>query len=251
MSDKVAGMKDLLLLILRLLRRGGLRAVVGLLLGLARLVCLAETELPNPLPRFDQSWRVDSFQADAGLTGHTVADLAFETNGTLWAATTAGLYRFDGYRWARFGTNDGLPSLNVSCVLVTREGKLWVGTDKGAGVFDGNRYHSQGSETNLAGPSVRRIAEDRDGTVWFCSHLWPDGVVRAGLASYKDGIWTVYRKAQGLPHDHVLNYFGSAEDEHYVVTSGGLAYKEGSRWVISSINENLPETPWCISGSLR
>jgi len=249
MSCKMRGMNDLLLLILRLLRRRGLRAVVELFLGLGLLVCAGATELPAPIQRFDQSWRVDSFQADAGLSRFSVQNLAFETNGTLWVASSAGLHRFDGYRWAHFGTAEGLPSINVWSVLVTRRGDLWVGTDKGAGVFNGRTFDGRGSEGHLAGPSVRRMAEDPDGTIWFCSHLWPNGVSRAGLTSLREGTWTVYRKDSGLPDDHILSYYRSSDGRQYAITSAGIACKEGNLWVPSTINARVPETPWSLAST--
>jgi len=225
-------------------------ALLGMLLsGLDLMVCGAELELPSPVQRFDQSWRVDSFQVDAGLSRFSVQNLAFETNGTLWVASSAGLHRFDGYRWAHFGTAEGLPSMNVWSVLVTHRGDLWVGTDKGAGVFNGRTFDARGSEGHLAGPSVRRMVKDPDGTIWFCSHLWPDGVSRAGLTSLKDGVWTVYRKDSGLPDDHILSYYRSSDGRQYAITSAGIACKEGNRWVPSTINARVPETPWSLAST--
>lgn len=92
--------------------------VIPILAGIGSLVIFTQAEIlpvaEQPLQIFDQAWRISSFQEDADLSRIGFQDLAFETNGVLWAATSAGLYRYDGYGWKRFATNVGLPSLNVS-----------------------------------------------------------------------------------------------------------------------------------------
>jgi len=176
-----------------------------------------------------QPWRVASFLEDANLEGRGIFQIDFETDGTAWIAASDGLYRYDGYRWERFTSADGLPSDYVRSVEVTRDGTLWVGTDRGAGIFDGKTFDTRGSEDHLPGPSVRRIVEDPDGTVWFCCDQWPPSRIRSGLARYRAGSWDTWGSADGLPSDYVSDVFRDSRGEQFVLTRRGLAAFEGDR----------------------
>ena len=170
-----------------------------------------------------QPWHVTSFVEEARLQGGAVFMIDFEADGIVWVAASDGLYRYDGYRWQRYTTADGLPSNYVRCVRVTRDAELWVGTDRGAGVFDGRTFDPRGSQGNLAGPSVRRIREDPDGTLWFACDHWPPGDVSAGLTRYRDGSWKSWHVADGLPSDYVSDVFRDSSGSHFILTRRGLA----------------------------
>jgi PAS domain S-box-containing protein len=180
--------------------------------------------------RRDQPWQVASLLDETGARRPFVFGLEFEKNGTAWLATNIGLLRYDGFDWRRFTTADGLPSDFVRSVLITRDGVLWVGTGHGAGVFDGTHFDARGSTAGLAGPSVRRMVEDPDGTIWFCSDRWPDTSIPGGLTSLKDGVWRRYGTADGLPHDHLLNYYRDSRERQFALTIHGLSQKIGDRW---------------------
>jgi hypothetical protein len=172
---------------------------------------------------------VTSFLEDADILGRGIFYLDFEADGTVWIAASDGLYRYDGYRWDRYTSADGLPSDYVRSVRVTRDGKLWVGTDRGAGLFDGETFDSAGTEAHLAGPSVRRIVEDPDGTLWFCCDQWPPANVPAGLTRYRDGTWKTWRAEHGLPSDYVSDVFRDGKGRHWILTRRGLALFDGER----------------------
>jgi len=186
-----------------------------LLLGLASNLASAQglDRGDRALEEPTQPWRVTSFVEDANLQGSGIFFVDFEADGTVWVAASNGLYRYDGYRWDRYTSTDGLPSDYVRSVRVTRDGKLWVGTDRGAVLFDGETFDPRGSESHLAGPSVRRIIEDPDGTVWFCCDQWPPADVPAGLTRLRDGTWQSWTTEDGLPSDYVSDVFSGGRVE--------------------------------------
>ncbi|MCZ6674714.1 MAG: hypothetical protein O7C75_17435, partial [Verrucomicrobia bacterium] len=53
----------------------------------------------------------------------------------------------------------------------------------------------------------------------------------SGLSAYRDGKWTIYQEADGLPSDYVNDYFRDSQGRQFVLTSKGLAQKEGNRWI--------------------
>ncbi len=201
-------------------------------LGLA--ACLAGAP-PPPVPvEREAPWRIASFVADAGVARRMVFDVAFETDNTAWFAGSDGLYRYDGYRWQRFGTTNGLPSSLIRTVSVTRDGSIWVGTDKGAGVFTGTSFDRRGTEGKLAGPSVRRIVETADGSLWFCCDRWPDATTPGGLTRLRGGDFRTYGVDDGLPTDHLLDLFEQSNGRVIALTGSGPAVRAGDRWTLLS-----------------
>ncbi len=160
--------------------------------------------IASPQPHVDSNWQIHDYLEDADILYKSIFHIDFESNGTAWIATTNGLYRYDGYRWQQFTEKDGLPSRFIRSVLVTHDNTLWVGTDRGAGIYNGTTFRTDLSELNLAGPSVRRMVEESDGTIWFCCDPWKDDTISGGLTSKKDGVWTTYREADGLPSKYVM-----------------------------------------------
>jgi len=175
-------------------------------------------------------WRLVNFAGDAGVHRRQVFNVAFQPDNTAWFAVSDGLYRYDGYRWSRFTTADGLPSSFIRTVTVTRGGVLWVGTDQGAGVFSQGRFDPAGTEGRLAEPNVRRIVEGPDGALWFCCDRWPDPGARGGLTRLKDGVARTFGHADGLPSDHLVNLTILRDGTPIAVTPRGLAALHGDRW---------------------
>jgi PAS domain S-box-containing protein len=183
-------------------------------------------EVPSP----EAPWRLADFTADAGIQRRQVFDVAFETNKVAWFAVSDGLYRYDGYRWTRYTTEDGLPSGFVRTVSVTRDGSVWIGTDNGAGVFNGKGFDRRGTEGRLSGPNVRRIVEGPDGALWFCCDRWPNPGDPGGLTRMKDGVFRSFGKEDGLPSDNLVNLFVRRDGTPLAMTAKGIAAGSGERW---------------------
>ncbi|HOW65855.1 MAG TPA: PAS domain S-box protein [Candidatus Paceibacterota bacterium] len=190
----------------------------------------AAVSSPVPLER-EAPWRIASFAKDAGVARRMVFDMAFQTNHTAWFAVSDGLYRYDGYRWRRFTTADGLPSSFIRTVAVSPDDSLWVGTDKGAGVFRETTFDPRGTDSKLAGPNVRRIVKTTDGSLWFCCDRWPDTDKTGGLTRLRNGVFRTYGLADGLPSDHVLNLFEQSNGRLIALTLIGPAVQMGETWI--------------------
>ena len=64
---------------------------------------------------------------DGWSVGHGLIKLVQDQEGTIWAATNAGLERFDGNRWRQAGKEWNFPALPTS-LFVDHKGTLWVST---------------------------------------------------------------------------------------------------------------------------
>lgn len=109
-----------------------------------------------------------------GLAAAHVSRILQDRRGFLWFATNDGLSRFDGFRFARVGRNEGLPSQAVADVLETDPGVYWVAT--GAGIA---RCEFESRPARGGGPTGpgRACATYRLGSALAVNHV---------LALYRD-----------------------------------------------------------------
>ena len=188
-----------------LMRDAGARLWVGTRAGLARF-----TSDGRPL---------DTLPAFATLQ---VNGLLEQADGTVWVASSGGLYRVRGDAVLRFGAAEGLDAQRVRYLLQARDGTLWVGTEKGL-------YHQQ------QGRFVEVPVDGKTDVLVTCLLQLPDG--RLAVGSYERGLhvlgpdgWQHWGAAQGLPSQSV--YFlgisgewliGAGADGVYRVALSGLA----------------------------
>ena len=98
---------------------------------------------------------------------------------------------------------------------------------------------------------MRRIRPTADGTTWFCSDKWPNRTFTGGLTALRHGQWRVYRARDGLPSDHVYNFFEDSKRRGFALTDKGVAQKTGESWrrVIDEAVWDLVETTnGCVMG---
>jgi ligand-binding sensor domain-containing protein len=144
-------------------------------------------------------------------------------DGTLWVGTNgAGLIRFKDRAVHMFTTGDGLPSDVVMAVLATHDGRLWVGTNCGGlALFDGRRFHSYLDKERLTG-CIYSLAEDGNGDLWI-------GTYHGGVFRLRDGQFTQFSKAQGLPTDIVHGLVSAHDGSLWMATpSGAIRMQAGN-----------------------
>jgi ligand-binding sensor domain-containing protein len=82
---------------------------------------------------------------------------------------TAGLFRFDGWRFEPFRSlsGDPLPSNNIHALFAPPAGGLWIGyTFGGCSFLNKGRLTNYTSDGDPSGGSVNVFAQDRDGVLW-------------------------------------------------------------------------------------
>ncbi|HEX4320014.1 MAG TPA: two-component regulator propeller domain-containing protein [Acidobacteriaceae bacterium] len=141
--------------------------------------------------------------------------------GGLWIGTDRGLFFSDGNGLARPDVPASAGPLQILALCKDREANLWAGTDHGliritpAGVVSIDLL-SQG-----LGNAVTAIAEDSDGDIWYGGSQ--------GLERLRDGMFTTYSIAQGLPSENNGPvYIDSEGRTWFAPLSGGLYWlKQG------------------------
>ena len=113
-----------------------------------------------------QEGRVTAYGQSDGLDNVSVIRIREDRQGTIWAATQLGLYRFDGARWERLGAEAGLTGGPVLTAHEDRGGALWVSTLNG--LFrdnDGDEPYKFELVDRTA--RIREISQSSNGSVWI------------------------------------------------------------------------------------
>jgi signal transduction histidine kinase/ligand-binding sensor domain-containing protein len=133
---------------------------------------------------------------------------------------------FAEYRVENWSTEQGLPYKTVRSVRQTRDGYLWAATSDGLARFDGVRFtvFNTANSPGLVTNSLGIMTETDDGSLWI-------GTDNRGLIRYRNGIFTNFSTAEGLPSDGVwsLQYFPT-ENLLRVRTTEGLACFDGEKF---------------------
>jgi ligand-binding sensor domain-containing protein/signal transduction histidine kinase len=124
-----------------------------------------------------------------GLERIQIGDIAEDTCGKLWLATTSGMYVMgkDGtVQW--ISKPDGLPSDYVNTLLAAKDGKVWTGTRSGLALLrDGCTAGAPGVQRVFPADLVQNVlalAEGSDGTLWL-------GTAASGITRLPPGVGSI------------------------------------------------------------
>jgi signal transduction histidine kinase/ligand-binding sensor domain-containing protein len=175
----------------------------------------------NGIVRLSQSF-VDIETSLEGLTEEGVRALTVADDGSVWAATTYGLNRFEGTRRTVYDHQQTM------ALHADRSGALWFATTQGVSRF------SRGSFSQMADVSLDRVVAmttDRDGRLWVCSGA--QGVFQLSGRQ-------LARVESGLPQKPCSTVYSDRASRVWVgFTTGGVAVLDGATWRAYSEKEGL------------
>jgi PAS domain S-box-containing protein len=129
-------------------------------------------------------------------------------------------------------TEQGLPEDSATSMVQTPDGYLWFGTFNGLVRFDGVKLtiFDRSNTPQLPSPGIVNLHLDRSGRLWVSTLL--------GMATVKDGVWTVYRESSGWIGNYVRFFAESASGQMYFTTFDGKVLRfHADRF------EELPQPP--------
>jgi ligand-binding sensor domain-containing protein len=126
--------------------------------------------------RLTKEWH----QAD-GLPSDVIYDVAKDSNGAMWVATSNGPARRAGARFEP--VTSGLPVSATTVLLPTRGGDLYIGTLRGIARFDHERWVAVPDTHEFGRDRVVSAVEGPNGSLWFAkeraiTRLLPDGTTQ-------------------------------------------------------------------------
>lgn len=166
----------------------------------------------------DQSQEQRGFTGDQNLTTRFVRNIAIDIDGSVWFATPAGAFRYQGQMWVADmqGESADDPRNFINDLLVDRSGILWVATG-GGGVR--RKQGENGPETVYsaeegATAGALTLEEDIRGAIWVGGFN--------GLHRYTAGVWTTPIAEASLPYPVVTTLVAEGS-WLWIGTEAGLA----------------------------
>jgi signal transduction histidine kinase/ligand-binding sensor domain-containing protein len=150
------------------------------------------------------------------LTDTKINTLLAADGGGLWVGTDSGLIFLDSTGLAKPVLPSSIKQVQVFAMIRDRETNLWVGTDHGLiRITAAGAVSLGGLADQTLGNDVTAICEDREGGIWF-------GGPR-GLERLRDGMFTTYSTAEGLPSENEGPVYVDSEGRTWFAPhSGGL-----------------------------
>ena len=202
--------------------------------------------------------QAQGFSEADGVALGSVTGLAEDHQHTIWAVSTAGLFRFDGARWQKLGPRHGFSGESALSLFVDETGALFVGTATGVFRFSEGTERVEPVSTSI--DDVLGLSGDAAGNVWTTDPVV--GFARLGedmgarrtrtpgigsrvlhdrhgslwVGTLGQGLWRVRRPgaepdatveqatvATGLPSNRVLALFEGREGNIWAGTFEGLS----------------------------
>jgi signal transduction histidine kinase/ligand-binding sensor domain-containing protein len=150
---------------------------------------------------------------------------------SLFPAEAWAQYRFD--HWM---TEQGLPQNSVLAITQTRDGYLWLATYNGLVRFDGVRFTVFDNNNTQAFRTSRipDLYEDPSGALWIST-------VMGGVLRYQNGIFMVFTRQQGLPHDNIIAVQSGPDGTPLIFTEAGAVWWRAGRFVPYEVQGSFEE----------
>jgi signal transduction histidine kinase/ligand-binding sensor domain-containing protein/ActR/RegA family two-component response regulator len=177
-------------------------------------------------------------QTPPGASGHELY-FRFLTDhlGRVWVGSMIGAFCWDGGKWTRFTTADGLKSNGVTNFAETPDGAIWMGYREPVGLsrltFPGGKLHFEhfNRSTGMASDYVVFLGVDTRGTLWVGTD---DGIDMYGGGSLgrEPAAWTHFGRDDGLVWDDCAAgaFLAEADGTLWIGTLKGLSrYRASGR----------------------
>ncbi len=162
----------------------------------------------------------------------TVVTQLEESQGRLWAGTSAGLFYRQGDAWLRHEGGAPLSSAPIESMLEDADGNLWVGMVQDLARLQAGRLAELVTSPG-AGPSVRAMFEDREGNLWLGSQ-WE------GLTRLWNGWTRRYGPREGLEDSTLWSVARGPDGRIWAGTNSGLSVMDNGRFRQVLAGTDLP-----------
>ncbi|MFH1761217.1 MAG: PorV/PorQ family protein [bacterium] len=151
-----------------------------------------------------------------------VTALAVEQTGRLWVGTEKGVYLYDGKKWRRYSTSDGLVDDTVTTIAISLN-NIWVGTRHGASLYKGGLWKSYTREDGLSDNYITSIEFGVGKTVWIGT--------KNGLNKFRGGgRFTIIDTSVGLLESNIKGLSMDSERNLWIAMNSTVTRLKGKKW---------------------
>ena len=134
-----------------------------------------------------------------------------------------GLYRYDGYNWKLFTTEDGLVKNEICAITLSLDGIAYFGSyDQGVSQFDGKNWKTYQTDDQLLTNLAETLAASPDGSIWV-------GGVQ-GASRFDGKAWITYQQLGALKNNSVDLLYLEPDGIAWFGNSTGVARFDGDSW---------------------
>jgi len=159
---------------------------------------------------------VTSYGNDEGFVpGFTTEVLCEDQNGLLWIGTREGLQSWDGARFTRYTTKDGLSNNRVDAICRGVGNDMWIGTDNGLTLWHDGKLEDLGASNPSLRILILSLYQDGEGTLWI-------GTKRHGLLRWRDGVIKEFDRKSGLYNATIYSILEDGRGNFWLNSSRGI-----------------------------
>ncbi len=162
----------------------------------------------------------------------TVVTQLIQSQGRLWAGTSAGLFYREGDQWQRHEGGEPLSRVPIEVMAEDRDGNLWVGMVEHLARLRAGRVQELIIDGRAAS-AVRAVYEDREGNLWMGSQ-WE------GLSRLWNGWTRRYGHHEGLDDPVLWSVAQGRDGQLWVGTNSGLSVLRDGRFEQVVAGARLP-----------
>ena len=159
---------------------------------------------------------VTSYGRDEGFTyGFTTEVLCEDGQGLLWIGTRENLQTWDGKKFTRYVTRDGLSNNRINAICRGAGTDMWIATDGGLTRWHEGKLENLGAKDPRLRVMILALYLDADNTLWM-------GTKRDGLMSWHDGDVKVFNRKSGLYNDTIYSILEDSHTNFWLNSSRGI-----------------------------
>ncbi len=173
--------------------------------------------------------------ASDGLVSDWAIRIYEDAGGNIWIGSSGGVCRYDGEKFVKFGTGDGLGSSLISTIFQDSSGVLWFGGWEGGGItsYDGNTFRIYTKADGLVSDGVVCMMEDDKKSLWIGTS--------AGISCYDGKAFRNYTIADGLSGNFVQRITQDSSGQIWIATLGaGVSRFDGRNFQMLTTENGLP-----------
>lgn len=167
-----------------------------------------------PFLGHSQQYNFAVYQPEDGLQHAEVNHVIQDSKGFIWAATHAGVSRFDGIEFTSFSVDEGLPAGEVIALAEDGRGRIWVSIlGQGVYLLNAGSVEELKGNANLPSSEVHAMMFNEGEGMWL-------GTFQGACLIQGDTVSTILTSDDGLAADNLHSIFRSSDGAIWFGTFG-------------------------------